>query len=147
MFNFKDKIGRFLRLQEEQEDTLEAVLSKSEDTLDKLIGNPADCLIFHRPNGIEDMESEDDEVYLFATPDQLVMETFERFQAPLILKKLGFNDERIELLFRMIWNYNTLILDKKTHSFEVYSGFSPSPLSIIDLSSAGTFARKTVYVD
>ena len=96
---------------------------------------------------LEEMESEDDEVYTFCTPDQLVMETFDRFQTPLILKKLGFSEEKIQLLFRMIWNYNSLIINKKTKQYEVYSGFSPSPLSIIDLSSAGTFARKTVYLD
>ena len=144
MFNFADKIGRFLNLTQEKE---EESLLPTDISLNRLIGNPNDCLIFHRPNSIEEMESEDDEVYVFCTPDQLVMETFNRFQAPQILLKLGFSQDRVDLLFRMIWNYNSLVLNKKTKEFEVYSGFSPSPLSIVDLSTAGTFARKTVYVD
>jgi hypothetical protein len=144
MFDFKDKLGRFLHLQEEK---LESAESEIKDDLTRLIGSPDDCLIFHRPNGIDDMESEDDEIYVFCTPDQLVMETFNRFQAPEVLKRLDFSQDKIDLLFRMIWNYNSLIINKKTKEFEVYSGFSPSPLSIIDLSSAGTFTRKTVFID
>ena len=144
MFDFKDKLGRFLRLQEEK---LEDTEGRIADDLSRILGSSEDCLIFHRPNSIEEMESEDDEIYIFCTPDQLVMETFNRFQAPEVFKRLGFPQEKIDLLFRMIWNYNTLIVNKKTQESEVYSGFSPSPLSIVDLSSAGSFARKTVYID
>lgn len=145
MFFNNDRTERFLTIFEEWHES--APLLQPENSLKKLIGNPEDCFIFHRVNDIEDMESEDDELYAFVTPDQDIYETFNRFQARKILKRLGplFTDDKIEQLISFIWNYRTLVINRKLAEFEPYSGFEPSPFKAT-MGNQGTFARKTVIV-
>jgi hypothetical protein len=142
-FQRKDQITRFSELATEWQDS--DVEKLPDLTLNKLIGNPKDCLIFHRVNGIEDIKSEDDILFVFATPDQTVMETFDRFATDKLLKKLGFDDKKIELLKTFIWNYATLVINKVTKDFEPYSGFNLTPFAMT-LNHQGTFARKTYYL-
>ena len=143
MFNRKDQIDRFSELADEWQ---VSVVEKPPDlSLNKLLGDPKDCLIFHRVNGIEDIQSEDDILFVFSTPDQTVMETFDRFATNKLLKKLGFDDIKIELLMKYIWNYATLVINKITKDFEPYSGFQLTPFAMT-LNNQGTFARKTYYI-
>lgn len=142
MFQRKDQITRFVDLANEWQDI--QVEKPPDLSLNKLLGDPKDCLIFHRVNGFEDIQSEDDILFVFSTPDQTVMETFDRFATDRLLKKLGFEDSKIELIKRYIWNYSTLVINKVTKDFEPYSGFQLTPFAMT-LNNQGTFARKTYY--
>ena len=146
MYFDADKTERFLTLFEEWHGT--QPLLQPENSLKKLVGNPEDCFIFYRVNDIEDMESEDDELYSFINPDQMVFETFNRFQTRKLLKRLGplFTEEKIEQIISFIWNYRTLVINRRTAEFEPYSGFEPSPFKAT-LGNQGTFTRKTVIVN
>lgn len=143
MFQRKDPITRFVELADEWQDIQ---VEKAPDlSLNKLLGEAKDCLIFHRVNGIEDIQSEDDILYVFSTPDQTVMETFDRFATDRLFKKLGFDDHKIELIKKYIWNYSTLVINKVTKDFEPYSGFQLTPFAMT-LNNQGTFSRKTYYI-
>lgn len=145
MFFDSDRTERFLTIYEEWHETHPYL--QPENSLRKLIGKPEDCFIFHRVNDIEDMEGEDDELYAFITPDQSIFETFNRFQARKILKRLGplFTDDKIEQIISFIWNYRTLVINKRICEFEPFSGYEPSPFKAT-MGNQGTFARKTVFV-
>lgn len=143
MFQRKDQITRFVELANEWQDI--QVEKPPDLSLNKLLGEPKDCLIFHRVNGFEDIQSEDDILFVFSTPDQTVSEIFDRFATNRLLKKLGFDELKIELLMKYIWNYATLIINKATKDFEPYSGFSYSPFNMT-LNNQGTFHRKTTYI-
>lgn len=146
MFFDTDKTERFLTLFEEWHESHPLLLP--ENSLRKLVGSPEDCFIFNRVNDIEDMEGEDDELYSFITTDQMVFETFNRFQTRKVLKRLGpvFTEEKIDQIISFIWNYRTLVINKKTAEFEPYSGFEPSPFKAT-MGNQGTFARKTIIVN
>ena len=145
MFFNSDRTERFLAIYEEWHGT--QPLSLPENSLKRFVGSTEDCFIFHRVNDIEDMEGEEDELYAFITPDQSIYETFNRFQARKILKRLGplFTDERIEQIISFIWNYRTLVINMKLAEFEPYSDFQASPFKAT-MGNQGTFQRKTIYV-
>jgi hypothetical protein len=144
----QDKINKFIGLMDKL-DPVEAEIPRGL-TLNKFIGNPLDCIIFQREKDLEDFRSEDDEKYIFSTYDQSVIETFDRFQARRIFSRLSplFDEERVERIFRMIWNYKTLIVNRKTAEYEVYSGFDGMivPLTSLSKSYTGSFPRKTIYL-
>jgi hypothetical protein len=145
MFFDSDRTERFLAIYEEWDAA--NVASHPDYNLRGFVGNPEDCFIFHRVNNIEDMEGEEDELYAFITPDQSIYETFNRFQTRKILKRLGpqFTEDKIDFIISYIWNYRTLVINKKTAEFDPYSGFEPSPFKAT-MGNQGTFHRKTVYV-
>lgn len=144
----EDKTTKFIKLLDKIDP--DAVEFPSDLSLNKFIGNPPDCIIFQREKELENFQSEDDERYIFSTYDQSVIEIFDRFQTRKIFSKLSpiFNEEKVEQIFRMIWNYRTLIINRKTGDYEVYSGFDGSiiPFSNISKNYMGSFPRKTIYL-
>lgn len=146
MFVNRDRVKNFSDLLD-QNDKI-AIGEDKLDNLKNLPGNPLDCVLFHRVNDIDELESEEDEKYIFSTPDSLLMEEFNKFQTLNLFKRFGpqFTEDKIDLLFRLIWNYKTIAINRKTAKFEVYSGFSPIS-RLFSLSYSGGIPRKIIKIE
>lgn len=92
-------------------------------SLNKLPGLFSECFIFNRGCNIEDMASEDDEQYVFSTPDYRITKKFNRFQTKILLKQFSpsFTEERIDLIIRFAWNYPKIAVNKITADYTPYS--------------------------
>jgi hypothetical protein len=143
---FQDQILRFL---DSSAKWGEDVVISNDFALNQFPGNPIDCFLFERDCNIDEMESEDDEKYVFSTPDYKVRTKLNRFQTRIILKQMNpvvFDDNRIDLLIRLAWNWPKLAINKTNAQYEPYNdsndNLSPSARSV----SGGPPVR-TVYIE
>lgn len=130
---YQDKIIRFLGAAREWvEAPVFEQLNLSQSTF---IGDPKDCVIFSRHCNIEDMETEDDEKYVFTLPDRSVSDTFSRFETRRVFVKLNetFSQDKIDTILKMAWNYPKIVINTKTTEFRPFSdtkdGLPPLPPS------------------
>ena len=130
---YQDRVLSFIDLAHNWEkDLLDKSLNLS---LSTFIGDPKDCVIFSRACNIEDMETEDDERYVFSLPDYSVTESFSRFETRRVFVKLNknFNHDKIEVILKMAWNYPKVVVNQKTTEFkpfsDQYSNLPPVPPS------------------
>jgi hypothetical protein len=99
----------------------------------QFLDKPSECVLFSRACNIEDMESEDDEQYIFYTPDEKRSARFNRFQTRIIFKRLGkvFDEDTINRIIKMSWNFNKLVINTKTGYFTIFNkseaGLPPLP--------------------
>lgn len=142
---YQDRIIRFLGVAKEwTETTFEP--TPIIYSLSTYLGNPSDCILFSRDCDIDEMETEDDERYVFSSPDHKVSMIFSRFETRSVFSKLSpnFTNERIEQILKMAWNYRKLVVNQKTSEYRPFSDQSdklpPMP------SSGGPPIRK-VFVD
>lgn len=143
---FQDQILRFLDASSKWAN--EVVVSNN-FALKKFPGNPVDCFLFERDCNIDEMESEDDEKYVFSTPDYRVRTKLNRFQTRIILKQLNpiaFDDNRIDFIIKMAWNYPKLAVNKKNADYEPYND-SGDTISGAARSVSGGPPVKTVYIE
>lgn len=97
------------------------------------LDKPSECILFSRACNIDEMESENDEQYIFSTPDEKRSARFNKFQVRIILKRLGkiFDDDRIDRIIKMSWSFNRLVINTKTGQFTVFNkpenGLPPLP--------------------
>lgn len=143
---FQDQILRFL---DSSARWGEEVVISNDFALDKYPGNIIDCFLFERDCNIDEMESEDDEKYVFSTPDYKVRTKLNRFQTRIILKQMNpiaFNDNKIDFIIKMAWNWPKLAINKTNAQYEPYNDsndtISPSARSV----SGGPPVR-TVYIE
>lgn len=130
---YQDKIIRFLGATREWvEAPFFEQLNLSQSTF---IGDPKDCVLFSRHCNIEEMETEDDEKYVFILPDKSVAETFSRFEVKRVFVKLNtrFHPEKIDTILKMAWNYPKIVINTQTTEFRPFSdandGLPPMPPS------------------
>jgi hypothetical protein len=120
---YQDSILRFLSASSDWAETV--VIDKPNTfALNSLPGDPKDCFLFQRHCNVDEMETEDDERYVFSTPDYAIRVILNRFQTRIILKQfnpIAFNPDRIEFIIKMAWNYPRLAVNKKTAEFEPYN--------------------------
>ena len=142
----QDSVFRFLAASSEWSDNI-VVDKPGSFALNSFPGNLKDCFLFQRACDIEDMETEDDEKYIFSTPDYSIRVTLNRFQTRIILKQFDpvlFNENRIDFIIKMAWNYPKLAVNKKTAEYEPYNDgqemMPPIPMS-------GGPPVKTVYIE
>lgn len=143
---FQDQILRFLDASSRWG---EEVVISTDFALDKYPGNPIDCFLFERDCNIDEMESEDDEKYVFSTPDYKVRTKLNRFQTRIILKQMNpiaFNDNRIDFIIKMAWNYPKLAVNKKNGQYEPYND-SNDTFSASARSVSGGPPVRTVYIE
>ena len=97
------------------------------------LDSPEDCILMQRACNVEDMTCEDDEQYIFTTPDEKYSAKFNRFQVRIILKRFGpvFDDEKIDRVIRYAWNFPRMVINKKTGQYTLFSkkqdGLPPLP--------------------
>jgi len=97
------------------------------------LDSPEDCILLQRACNIDEMTCEDDEKYIFTTPDEKYSAKFNRFQVRIILKRFGqqFNDETIDRIIRYAWNFPRVVINKKTAQYTLFSksqdGLPPLP--------------------
>lgn len=143
---YQDQILRFLDASSRWAD--DVVISNAY-ALKSFPGNPIDCFLFERDCNIDEMESEDDEKYVFSTPDYRVRTKLNRFQTRIILKQLNpikFHDERIDFIVKMAWNYPKLAINKKTAEYEPYNDAGDTLVPNARSVSGGPPVR-TVYIE
>lgn len=142
----QDSILRFLSASSEWSDSI-VVDTPGSFALNGFPGNPKDCFLFQRACNIDEMETEDDERYIFSTPDYSIRVTLNRFQARIILKQFDpvlFNENRIDFIIKMAWNYACLAVNKKTAEYEPYNeGRTLMP----PMPSSGAPPIRTVYIE
>lgn len=95
------------------------------------------------------MECEDDEKYVFSTPDYRVRTKLNRFQTRIILKQLNpaiFNENKIELLIKLAWNWPKLAINKTTGQFEPYNDAGDT-ISVGARSVSGGPPTRVVYIE
>ena len=130
---YQDKIIRFLGAAREWVEA--PTFEKLNLSLSTFLGDPKDCVLFSRNCNIEDMETEDDEKYVFSLPDRSVTETFSRFEVRRVFVKLNpaFGNERIDVMLKMAWDYPKIVINTKTTEFRPFSdandGLPPIPPS------------------
>ncbi len=142
---YQDQVLRFLDAAQKWE--TEIVISNS-FALDKYPGNPIDCFLFERDCNIDEMESEDDEKYVFSTPDYKVRTKLNRFQTRIILKQMNpvaFTDSKIDFIIKMAWNYPKLAINKKNAQYEPYNDTNDVVPSVRSVS--GGPPVRTVYIE
>lgn len=140
---FQDKILHFLGATKEWADTLIDLPVKSNKGYP---GDLKDCVIFYRTCDLQDMESEDDEQYIFTTPDGMIRSRFNRFQTRVILSNFseGFDSERIDMVIKMAWNYPKLVINKVTSEYEPFC--ESQTIYVPPLPNCGAPPRKVVYI-
>jgi len=140
---FQDKILHFLGATREWADTLIDHPIKSDKGYP---GDIKDCVLFSRACDIQDMECEDDEQYIFTTPDGMVRSRFNRFQTRVILSNFceRFDTERIDMVIKMAWNYPKLVINKVTSEYEPYC--DSQNVNLPPMSTGGAPPRKVVYI-
>lgn len=95
------------------------------------------------------MECEDDEKYVFSTPDYRVRTKLNRFQTRIILKQLNpiaFDDNRIDFIIKMAWNYPKLAVNKTNADYEPYNDEGDT-ISGRARSVSGGPPVKTIYIE
>lgn len=140
----QSNIYRFLEITNQKE--LAEIEKPRSLSFEEYIGNVSDCILFKRNVDIEDMEKEEDETYQFSTPDRSIQAIFNRFETRHVLAKLNtkFDDEKIDLLVKMAWNFPQLVINKKTGAFQP---FTEKSTSIFSLNFGSYPPRKVVYKD
>lgn len=135
---FLDKLTRFL------EASQSAAIDLPPSYQPAFLGKEEECILFSRGCDFEDMESEDDEQYIFSTSDQKYSSRFNRFQTRIIFKRFGniFDDERIDRIIKMSWNFNKIIINKKTGEF---SSYSKQDVKLPPLPEMSGPSIKTIY--
>jgi hypothetical protein len=105
---------------------------------------PADCILFQRNCNIDEMTCEDDEQYVFTTPDEKYSAKFNRFQVRIILKRFGplFDDEKIDRIIRYAWNFPRVVINKKTAQYTLFSKSNDGLPPLPELSGPSI---KTIY--
>lgn len=110
----------------------------------EFIDSPEDCILLERACNVEDMECEDDEKYIFTTPDQKHSAKFNRFQVRIIFKRFGphFDDEQIDRIIRYAWNFPRLVVNKKTAQYTLFTKTNDGLPPLPEMSGP---AIKTIY--
>lgn len=141
---FQDQILRFLDASTKWG---EEVVISNDFALNKYPGKPIDCFLFERDCNIDEMECEDDEKYVFSTPDYKIRTKLNRFQTRIILKQFGphFNDHKIDFIIKMAWNWPKLAINKLTAEYEPYNDTNDSLPSARSVS--GGPPVRTVYIE
>ena len=108
------------------------------------LDSPEDCILFQRACNVEDMTCEDDEKYIFTTPDEKYSARFNRFQVRIILKRFGptFDDDLIDRIIRYAWNFPRVVINKKTGQFTLFSKIQDSLPPLPEMSGPSI---KTIY--
>jgi len=119
---YQEKILRFLDAYKGWEQDV-TIGNPNDLALNKLPGKVTDCFIFQRACNFDEMESEDDEQYIFSTPDYRVQSKLNRFQTRIILAQFGshFDRDRVEMIIKMAWNYPKIAIDRTNAKFEPYN--------------------------
>lgn len=143
---YQDKILRFLDAARGWEQDV-TVGNPNDLVLNKLPGKVTDCFIFQRACNFDEMESEDDEQYIFSTPDYRVQSKLNRFQTRIILAQFGpqFDNQRIDMIIKMAWNYPKIAIDQKTAKYEPYNDNRLGSLPPMPVS--GSPPIRTIYIE
>jgi hypothetical protein len=127
----------------------EEVVISSGFAVKKFPGDPIDCFLFERDCNIDEMECEDDEKYVFSTPDYRVRTKLNRFQTRIILKQLNpivFDEHKIDFVIKMAWNWPKIAVNKKNGQFEPYNDTGDT-ISAGARSVSGGPPIRTVYIE
>lgn len=142
----QDSILRFLSASSDWSDNV-VVDTPGSFALNGFPGSPKDCFLFQRACNIDEMETEDDERYIFSTPDYSIRVTLNRFQTRIILKQFDpvlFNENRVDFIIKMAWNYKKLAVNKLTAEYEPYmDGFELMP----PMPTSGGPPVRVVYIE
>lgn len=143
---YQDKILRFLDAAKGWEQ--DVIIGNPNDlALNKLPGKITNCFIFQRACNFDEMETEDDEQYIFSTPDYRVQSKLNRFQTRIILAQFGpqFDRDRIDMIIKMAWNYPKIAIDRTTAKFEPYNDSRLS--SLPPMPASGSPPVRTIYIE
>lgn len=141
---YEDRISRFLGASREAaEPVFEKPLNLS---LTSYLDDPKDCFFFSRDCDLEDMETEDDERYVFTNCDYTVTAKFSRFETRAVFLKLNpnFNQEKIDLILKTAWNYKKIIVNQKTTEF---LPFNDQADKLPPMPPSGGPPRRIIYTD
>jgi len=108
------------------------------------LDSPEDCILFERACNVEDMTCEDDEKYIFITPDEKYQAKFNRVQVRIILKRFGiiFDDDKIDRIIRYAWNFPRMVINKKTGQYTLFSKKQDTLPPLTELSGPSI---RTIY--
>lgn len=98
--------------------------------VNKLPGNPEDCILIERLVELEHYHDEEDERWRLSTCDNQVSKECNRFEIKIKLRLAapGITDTCFNALFSMMWNYQTMAFNRKTFEYRPYkSPFSNLP--------------------
>lgn len=143
---YQEKILRFLDAYRGWEQDV-TIGNPNDLVLNKLPGKVTNCFLFQRACNFDEMETEDDEQYIFSTPDYTVQSKLNRFQTRIILAQFGphFDNARIDMIIKMAWNYPKIAIDHTNAKFEPYNDNRLSSLPPIPAS--GSPPIRTIFIE